>query len=109
MELKEVITENDSDLFRLFFNLVMYWFEDYKRYLAGIREGLFYSGHMDTFEKFSVRYDKLDPTRAIDSIEKILYFIENNNVNMQIASYNIMFLLASLIQEEIRSEKIYLL
>ncbi|GAB1348444.1 AAA family ATPase [Ignavibacteriales bacterium] len=106
-ELKDILSENDSDLFRLFFNLVLYWFEDYKRYLAGIKDGLFYAEHIDTFEKFSVKYKALDPTRAISSIEKILYYIENNNVNMQIASYNIMFLLASLIQEEIRSEKIF--
>ncbi len=107
-ELKDIITENDSELFRLFFSLVLYWFEDFKRYLAGIKENLFFAEHIETFEKFAVRYKDLDPTRVIDSIEKILYYVENNNVNMNIAGYNIMFLIASLIQSEVADEKLFI-
>ena len=107
-EIRDIVSENDSELFRLYFSLVLYWFEDFKRYLAGMRENLFFSSHIETFEKFATRYQNLDPTRAIDSIEKILYYVENNNVNMNIAGYNIMFLITSLIQEEIADEKLFL-
>jgi DNA polymerase-3 subunit delta' len=107
-EIKDVLTANDSELFRLYISLVLYWFEDFKRYLVGLRNNLFFEKHIDTFEKFSQKYSKLDSTKAINSIEKILFYIENNNVNMQIASYSIMFLIASLIQDELIDEKIYI-
>lgn len=107
-EIKDIVAENDSELFRLYFSLVLYWFEDFKRYLAGIRENLFFSSHIETFEKFAGRYKDLDPTKAIDSIEKILYYVENNNVNMNIAGYNIMFLITSLIQDDIADDKLFL-
>jgi hypothetical protein len=107
-EIKDIISENDSELFQLYVSLVLLWFEDFKRFLAGYRDGLFFSEHIDTFEKFAIRYASIDPNRAIGSIEKILYYIENNNLNMQIASYNVMFLIASLIQDDLKDEKIYL-
>lgn len=107
-EIKDILSENDSELFQLFVSLVLLWFEDLKRYLIGFRDDLFYSQHIDTFEKFTQRYSSIDPNRAIGSIEKILYYVENNNLNMQIAGYNIMFLIASLIQNELIDEKIYL-
>lgn len=107
-EIKDILSENDAELFQLYVSLVLLWFEDFKRYLTGFREDLFYSQHIDTFEKFAQKYSSIDPNRAIGSIEKILYYIENNNLNMQIAGYNIMFLIASLIQNDLVDEKIYL-
>lgn len=107
-EIKDIISENDAELFQLFVSLVLLWFEDFKRYLIGFREDLFYSQHIDTFEKFAQKYSSIDPNRTVGSIEKILYYMENNNLNMQIASYNIMFLIASLIQNDLIDEKIYL-
>lgn len=69
-EIKDILSENDSELFQLYVSLVLLWFEDFKRYLLGFREDLFYSQHIDTFEKFAQRYSSIDPNRAIGSIER---------------------------------------
>ena len=106
--LKDYTADGDNDLFRLFFTLVIHWFSDYKRFLAGFTDGFFFESNIDVFEKFSVNFPGIEPIKAISSIERILYYVENNNVNPGIAGYNIIFLLASVIKEEFAKQKIYI-
>jgi DNA polymerase-3 subunit delta' len=93
--LTAVVGKRDSLILLLFLRLVILWLADAQQFKYD-RNNLYFHEHAETFEKFYSRYDIDAFKYYIDSIEKSITLLNNNNLNKNILSLNLIHLLASI-------------
>ncbi len=101
MILQDVQERNDPGSFILFLKLIIIWLSDASRYTYQ-EENIYFKDFLETFRRFHERnqIDSLDS--YINKIERYIYAIENNNVNVNVISNNLIQLLASMIRTKKR-------
>jgi DNA polymerase-3 subunit delta' len=95
--LQEVQERNDPGSYLLFLRLIIIWLSDASRYTYQ-EENIYFKDFLETFRRFHERNQITSLDTYINSIEKYIYAIENNNVNVNVISNNLVQLLASMIR-----------
>jgi DNA polymerase-3 subunit delta' len=101
MILQDVQERNDPASYILFLRLIIIWLSDASRYIYQ-EENIYFKDFLETFRRFHERNQIGSLDSYITSIEKYIYMLENNNVNINIISNNLIQLLASMIRPKKR-------
>lgn len=93
-EIREIIEENDPELFKLMLQLIITWLNDVLKYRAGIKDISFIK-FAETIKKFDSKFPQADILRTTSRLE---YFssILKNNVHPGLISLNLINSLAIL-------------
>lgn len=101
MILQDVQDRNDSGSYILFLRLIIIWLSDASRYTYQ-EENIYFKDFLETFKRFHERNQIASLDMYIGKIERYIYAIENNNVNVNVISNNLIQLLASMIRTKKR-------
>ena len=101
MILQEVQERNDPGSYMLFLRLIILWLSDASRFTYQ-EENIYFKDFLETFRRFHERNQIGSLDSYISTIEKYIYVIENNNVNINIVSNNLIQMLASMIRTKKR-------
>jgi DNA polymerase III subunit delta' len=101
MILQDVQERNDPGSYTLFLRLIIIWLSDAARYTYQ-EENIYFKDFLETFRRFHERNQIVALDYYINKIERYIYAIENNNVNVNVVSNNLIQLLASMIRPKRR-------
>ncbi len=101
MILQDVQERNDPGSYILFLRLIIIWLSDASRYTYQ-EDNIYFKDFLETFRRFHERNQVTSLDAYIHKIERYIYAIENNNVNVNVISNNLIQLLASMIRTKKR-------
>jgi DNA polymerase-3 subunit delta' len=95
MEFEEMLSESDITRIRLIITMIIIWLNDFQKYRLSEHNNFFFSGQIETLEKFNFKFPTVDVSEVTNSLDRISSSFRNN-INLNIAVSNIVFQLAKL-------------
>lgn len=95
-EFEDTLTENDQIKIKLLIKMLLIWLNDFQKFRLNKMDTIYYSKHIETFEKFNSKFPDIDIKEVTNNIDKISTYLRNN-ININVAISNIIFQLSSLI------------
>lgn len=97
--LSSLVQKEGEDSVYLLFKMICLWLADAEKYKYN-SEHLFFSDFKDTFSKFYSRYKVKSFEPYIREVENYVSLLKNNNINLNIVFFNLIHLLASIINKK---------
>ena len=93
-EFSSYLSDNDSETIRLLINMIIIWLNDIQKYHLGFNN-FYFTGYVDTLEKFSKRFPDVDLNRIVAKLEQLSANIQNN-INLNLLVLNLVFELSAI-------------
>ncbi len=105
-EISFIQKENNSiSTFLIFINLIIAWLNDVKKDRIGSSNFVF-NDYIETIKKFNQNFSDVEVNNSILQIEKFSNLLINNNINLNIIIFNLIFELNSIITNRFNKEGI---
>jgi len=95
IEFEEMLSDSDITKIKLIIRMILLWLNDFQKYRLSSYSELFYSKHIETFEKFNAKFPFVYLSDVTNNIDKISSSFKNN-ININLAVSYMIFQLASL-------------
>ncbi len=99
--ISEFIISKNQNKFIILLTMINYWFSDFQNFRIN-KEIKYFTEYSETFEKFNTKFSTIDFSQTVQNIEKYIYLIRNNNINLNIIVNNVIFDLAYLTNSQIK-------
>ncbi len=97
-EFEDILGESDVTKIKLIITLIIIWLNDYQKYRLNENAHVYYNMHLETLQKFKLKFPKVEVISIANSIDKISSSFKNN-ININVAVSNIIFQLSTLTKQ----------